>query len=234
MDLIAGLPFEGLESFGRSFDQVMAIWPQQMQMGFLKILKGSLMAKNAGQYGMVYSDKAPYQIYTTNWLGYDEMLLLKDMEEMVETYYNSGRFTQEIRFILSKEPSVFRFFLEMGQRHVEKGLHLQKQSPEEKYTLLKDFYCTRQPENKDSLHCLRDLCLYDICLHEKPKKLPDWVDTRENIPYREQISHFYDTPELIHQYLPEYEGDDPKRIAKMAHLQMFYVDVASGEQNAAR
>ncbi len=225
LDLIAGLPWEGLESFGHSFDQVMDIWPQQMQMGFLKILKGSLMEKNAGQYGMVYSEKAPYQVYTTKWLDYDEMLLLKDMEEMVETYYNSGRFGEEIRFILAGEPSIFRFFLEMGRSYVAQGLHLQKQSPEERHTLLKDFYLTRRQENQDSLPFLKELCLYDICLHEKPKKLPDWVELRGNIPYREQISRFYETPELVRQYLPEYEGEDPKRILKMAHLQIFQFNV---------
>lgn len=230
LDLIAGLPFEDLESFGRSFDQVMTIRPQQMQMGFLKILKGSLMAQRAESYGMVYSNKAPFQVYTTNWLNYDEMMILKDMEEMVETYYNSGNYTKAISFILDHEPSDFAFFRDMGQYYIRNGFHLKNQSPEEKLTILRDFFLSRRSENRQLLDRFMDCCLYDICVHNKPKKLPEWLSLKRNLEYRQQINDFFDDPEKMAHYLPEYSEEEPKKVQKMAHLQIFTYDPQTGEK----
>ena len=225
LDLIAGLPHEGLESFGRSFDRVMSIRPQQMQLGFLKILKGSYMAQMAESYGMIWSKKAPFQVYRSNWISYDEMLVLKAMEDMVETYYNSGLYDCAVKFCLDREVSDFAFFRDFGQFWRAHDFHRKSQSPEEKVTILRDFFLSRRKENAQLLPMFEQLCLYDICRHSRPKKLPDWLSTSKNLEYRSQINAFFDLPETIPTLLPEYSDEpEPKKVQKLAHLQVFSCD----------
>lgn len=208
LDLIAGLPDEGLDSFGNGFDEVMSIRPQQMQMGFLKILKGSYMASQTEKYQLVYSDKAPFQVITTKWMNYDEMLLLKDMEEVVEIYYNSGRFASQLEFMMQKEPSLFRFFLDFGQYYIENNYHLAPHAQEEQHTILKDFYLSCSAENESNFLFLQNLCLYDICIHDKPKKLPSWISLQTNQHHKEDIREFYQS---------KFSGETGKKY----HLQYF-------------
>lgn len=224
LDLIAGLPYEGLDSFGRSFDQVMAIRPQQLQMGFLKILKGSYMAEKAADYGMVYSKKAPFQVYSTRWLSADELMLLKDMEEMVESYYNSGLYSRTIGWILDQEPSAYGFFRDMGRVYVERGCHRKSLSPEERLSFLRDFFRSRRGADEEELERFGQLCLYDICRHGKPKKLPEWLSAAKNLEYKREINAFFDRPETIPGLLPEYVQEEPKKVQKLAHLQVFSYD----------
>ncbi len=229
LDLIAGLPYEDINSFGHSFDQVMSIRPQQMQMGFLKILKGSLMAEKANDYGMTISRKSPFQVYSTKWLSYDEMMILKDMEEMVETYYNSGLYSRTIIWILDREPSAYAFFRDMGQYYVKNNFHLKSQSPEEKWTILRDFFLSRH-DKEELVSIFDELALYDICRHSKPKKLPEWLSFQRNFQHRSSINAFFDLPETIPTLLPEYANEkEPKKVQKMAHLQVFALDPISLE-----
>lgn len=214
LDLIAGLPGEGLESFGKGFDEVMEIRPQQMQLGFLKVLKGSYMAEHAEEYGLVYSRKAPFQVIRTKWLDYNEMILLKDMEEMVETYYNSGRFAMELEWIVQKESSLFQFFLDFGRYYVEKGYHLSSHSPEAQHTILKEFYVNRWGEDDSELTLLQDLCLYDICVRSKPKKLPPWVDNQINVSHKEEIREYFQQEGL-------------RQMEKLYHIQYFRHNILS-------
>lgn len=224
LDLIAGLPYEDFDSFGRSFDTVMQIRPQQMQLGFLKVLKGSYMAQAAQEYGLVYSRKAPFQVVRTRWISYAELLRLKDMEAAVEDYYNSGLFPNQISWMLDQEDSAFSFFLDFGRYRVEQGLHLIPQNLEDRCTTLKDYYFARHPERLSQLALLHDLCLFDLCCHTKPKKLPDWVSGEQNLAYREQIRSFYRDEELMQRLFPSYQGMDSKQLSKTSHLQIFSFD----------
>lgn len=224
LDLIAGLPYEDFDSFGRSFDTVMQIRPQQMQLGFLKVLKGSYMAQAAQEYGLVYSRKAPFQVVRTRWISYAELLRLKDMEAAVEDYYNSGLFPNQISWMLDQEDSAFSFFLDFGRYRVEQGLHLIPQNLEDRCTTLKDYYFARNPERLSQLALLHDLCLFDLCCHTKPKKLPDWVSGEQNLAYREQIRSFYRDEELMQRLFPSCQGMDSKQLSKTSHLQIFSFD----------
>lgn len=219
LDLIAGLPFEDFDSFGRSFDTVMQIRPQQMQLGFLKVLKGSYMAQAAESYGLEYSRKAPFQVVRTNWISYAELLLLKDMESVVEDYYNSGLFPAQISWMLDQEPSPFSFFLDFGRYRVEQGLRLIPQSVEDRCTTLRSYYLARHPDRTGQLPLLHDLCLYDLCLHNKPRKLPDWVNGEQNLPYRDAIRSFYRDEQNLQRFF-SFPGADPKQ----SHLQIFSCD----------
>jgi radical SAM superfamily enzyme YgiQ (UPF0313 family) len=146
LDLIAGLPNENYESFGKSFDDVFALRPEQLQLGFLKVLKGSYMYENRDAYGLVYRSEPPYEVLSTNWVSYDEMIRLKGIEQMVELYYNSHQYDKTLKEVLEGEESAFQFFESFGDDYRSKGYHLVNHSRKEKYYILKEFLERRYPE----------------------------------------------------------------------------------------
>ena len=221
LDLIAGLPYEDLESFGRSFDTVMQIRPQQMQLGFLKVLKGSLMEQKAPEYGLEYSRRPPFTFIRTRWLDYPQLLQLKEMESVVEDYYNSGLFGNQIEWMLSQEVSPFSFFLDFGAWKVEHQLHLIPQGIAERCTTLWDYYFSRYPERAEQEGLLHDLCLFDLCLHTKPQKLPERVTTQANLPYREAIRALFRNEAQLRCLFGE---ENFFQHSRQAHLQVFSFD----------
>lgn len=110
LDLIAGLPYEDLGSFARSFDEVYRMRPSQLQLGFLKVLKGSPIASQTEEFGLVYRDETPYEVLSTKWLSYGDIMRLKGIEEMVETYYNSHQFELTVTALERKHESPFAFY----------------------------------------------------------------------------------------------------------------------------
>ena len=221
LDLIAGLPYEDLESFGRSFDTVMQIRPQQMQLGFLKVLKGSLMEQKAPEYGLEYSRRPPFTFIRTRWLDYPQLLQLKEMESVVEDYYNSGLFGNQIEWMISQEASPFSFFLDFGAWKVEHQLHLIPQGIAERCTTLWDYYFSRYPERAEQEGLLHDLCLFDLCLHTKPQKLPERVTTQANLPYREAIRALFRDEAQLRCLFGE---ENFLQHSRQAHLQVFSFD----------
>ena len=146
LDLIAGLPNEDYESFGKSFNDVFALYPEQLQLGFLKVLKGSYMYENKEAYGLVYRSEPPYEVLSTNWVSYDEMIRLKGIEQMVELYYNSHQYDRTLNAVLEEEDSAFGFFESLADDYRAKGYHLVNHSRKEKYYILKDFLERRNPK----------------------------------------------------------------------------------------
>ena len=147
LDLIAGLPFEDYESFGRSFDRVFAMEPEQLQLGFLKVLKGAAMYGDAARYGIVYKSQPPYEVLSTPWLSFSDLLRLKAIEEMVEIYYNSHQFGRTLERLVPAFPSPFAFFEELA-RYYEGRQEGQKSSRARKYELLLDFAAERFPKEE--------------------------------------------------------------------------------------
>ena len=123
LDLIAGLPHENIESFERSFNEVYGMRPEQLQLGFLKVLKGSLMHEKAEEYGILYQDRAPYEVLSTRWLSYGEIIRLKKVEEMVEVYYNSAQFANTLRRLEGHFPSAFAMYEALGAYYEKNGLY---------------------------------------------------------------------------------------------------------------
>lgn len=146
LDLIAGLPNENYESFGKSFDDVFALRPEQLQLGFLKVLKGSYMYENRAAYGLIYRSEPPYEVFSTKWISYDEMIRLKGIEQMVELYYNSHQYDRTLQEVFMREKSAFEFFESFADDYRAKGYHLVNHSRKEKYYILKDFLERRHPE----------------------------------------------------------------------------------------
>ena len=145
LDLIAGLPEENYESFAKSFDDVFSLRPEQLQLGFLKVLKGSYMYENRDAYGLVYGSEPPYEVLFTNWITYDEMIRLKGIEQMVELYYNSHQYDKTLKAVLLEEASAFRFFESLAEDYRRHGYHLVNHSRKEKYYIMKDFLERRHP-----------------------------------------------------------------------------------------
>ena len=123
LDLIAGLPYEDIESFHRSFNDVYKMEPEQLQLGFLKVLKGSYMEEMKQKYGLLSQSKPPYEVLRTNWLSYEEVIRLKGVEEMVEVYYNSGQFRRTMKCLSQEWGDAFDLYDRLAAFYEEEGLN---------------------------------------------------------------------------------------------------------------
>ena len=169
LDLIAGLPWEDYESFRRSFDYVYKMRPDQLQLGFLKVLKGSAMEKEAKEYGMIFKTREPYEILSTKWLSYEEILKLKMVESMVEVYYNSGQFQHTLNWIMRFYEDAFSFFESLGKFYEKKGYGEISHSRIRRYEILLEFL---REETEISEAEASQKMIYDLYLRENLKKRP--------------------------------------------------------------
>lgn len=230
LDLIAGLPHEGITAFSHSFNFVHGLNPDQLQLGFLKVLKGSGLFQKSAEFGLVYTDYPPYEILLTPCLSFFEMLKLKMVEEMVETYYNTNRYKLIISYLGSFFDTPFALFLALAEFYEGNGLHLSPHSKVDYYTILYDFFNTISSGSEVDFQWF---ALFDIYSHEKAKKIPDWlIVTHEK--YKTQIYDFVDDQENVLHFLPEYQEFDTKQILRNAHIQVFPFDVIKGKQSGSQ
>ena len=169
LDLIAGLPYEDYDIFHQSFNDVYQMKPDQLQLGFLKVLKGSLMQKEAEGYGIVYKEKEPYEVLSTNWLTYGEVLKLKMVESMVEVYYNSGQFWHTLEYLVPFEKDAFTFYETLGSFYEKKGYREISQSRMRRYEIILEYL---KEETDVPAEVAAQKMLYDLYLREKLKKRP--------------------------------------------------------------
>jgi len=171
LDLIAGLPYEDYESFGHSFDDVYALRPDQLQLGFLKVLKGSLMYDRKDEYGIVYKKNAPYEVLSTKWLPYDDVIRLKGLEEVLEIYYNSGQYINTLEYLMHFWERPFDFYQELALYYKASGAKERSLNRNAKYELLYHFVCEKRPNIKSET---ADLLTYDLYLREPAKSRPSF------------------------------------------------------------
>lgn len=200
LDLIAGLPCEDYESFRRSFEQVYHMKPDQLQLGFLKVLKGSSMYHEAQKYEILYKEKEPYEVLSTAWLSYEDILKLKMVESMVEVYYNSGQFRKTLSWIETFYQEMFSFYESLGAYYEEKGYEEISHSRLRRYEILLEFLKerTQLPVNTASQHMV-----YDLYLREKLKKRP--VFAMDQKPYEASVRNYRKA----------------NKIPKTAHIEVF-------------
>ena len=200
LDLIAGLPCEDYESFRRSFEQVYRMKPDQLQLGFLKVLKGSSMYHEAQKYEILYKEKEPYEVLSTAWLSYEDILKLKMVESMVEVYYNSGQFRKTLSWIETFYQEMFSFYESLGAYYEEKGYEEISHSRLRRYEILLEFLKekTQLPVNTASQHMV-----YDLYLREKLKKRP--VFAMDQKPYESSVRNYRKA----------------NKIPKTAHIEVF-------------
>lgn len=220
LDLIAGLPFEDYESFGKSFDDVYALEPEQLQLGFLKVLKGSYMEEQKSEYGLIYKGKPPYEVLYTKWLPYEDTLRLKGVEEMVEVYYNSRQFCYTLPFLIRNFESPFAFFEALGEYYEKKGLNVVNHSRTTRYEILLRF---AGEVDVDNLEKYRELLTLDFYLRENAKNRPAFAG-EERIS-KEKEKDFYEKESEEKRYLKGYGAYDKRQLRKMTHLEEFRFDV---------
>ena len=172
LDLIAGLPYEDYDTFHRSFNDVYQMKPDQLQLGFLKVLKGSLMQEEAEKYGIVHKEKEPYEVLSTNWLPYRDVLKLKAVESMVEVYYNSGQFQHTLEYLVPLAKDAFTFYESLGAFYEKKGYSEISHSRMRRYEILLEYL---QEETDVSVEKASQKMLYDLYLREKLKKRPSFA-----------------------------------------------------------
>lgn len=191
LDLIAGLPYEDYETFRTSFDDIYALQPNQLQMGFLKVLKGSYMYEHAKEYGILYHNKPPYEVLATNWLSYEDILRMKRVEEMLEVYYNSGQFEIAMKVLKCGYESAFDMFQKMGDFYEEQKLFGMSHSRIKRCEILLDFIKKEWQNREDyeqRLECMRQALVFDLYYRENSKSRPAWAGDAGEF---KAITHFY-------------------------------------------
>lgn len=217
LDLIAGLPYEDYGSFRRSFNQVYEMKPEQLQLGFLKVLKGSYMHQKTKEYEVKYKEQAPYEVLSTKWLDYGEVLKLKNLEDMLEVYGNSGQFNTTMEELLKEFPSPFDMFEALAEYYDKQELTGISHSRMARYEVLEQFIGSLVPER---LLRYRDLLVYDLYLRENLKSRPSFALDQE--PYKDKVKAFFAEEAKAFHYLKEgYEGYEARQLIKMAHVEVF-------------
>lgn len=200
LDLIAGLPYEDYDSFRHSFNDVYALKPQQLQLGFLKVLKGSHMMEMCREYGIVYKTQEPYEVLSTKWLDYDHVLKLKTVENMVEVYYNSGQFQNTLEYLENFFPDAFSIYERLGSFYMEKGYGDVSHTRMRRYEILLEFL---EDVPEISMDQVKDQMIYDLYLRENLKSRPGFA--RDQKPFERQIWDFRKR----------------EKVAKNAHVEVF-------------
>ena len=225
LDLIAGLPYEDYRSFGQSFDKVYAMKPHQLQLGFLKVLKGSYMYEKASDYGLHYLSSPPYEVLFTDWLSYEDVLRLKQIEEMVELYYNSNQFTHTMPLLEQSFASAFDMYEALSEYFEREGFFVQSPARSYRYQVLLDFAREVDPA-REVLY--RESLTYDMYLRENAKSRPEFA--ADTLPHKADFHAFFAEEERIRVLLPHYREYDIKQISKMTHLEWFRYPVWDVEQ----
>lgn len=220
LDLIAGLPYEDYESFGRSFNDVYALEPEQLQLGFLKVLKGSYMEEQKENYGLVYKSRPPYEVLYTKWLPYEDTLRLKGVEEMVEVYYNSRQFCYTLPYLIRQFESPFALFEALADYYEENELNQVSHSRTSRYEILLAFASKCDETHREQY---RQLLTFDFYLRENAKNRPEFAG-EERLP-REVEREFYDREAEERSYLQNYETYEKRKLRKMTHIEEFSYDV---------
>ena len=200
LDLIAGLPYEDYDSFRHSFNEVYALKPQQLQLGFLKVLKGSHMMEMCQEYGIVYKTREPYEVLSTKWLDYDHVLKLKTVENMVEVYYNSGQFQNTLEYLEGFFPDAFSIYERLGNFYMEKGYGDVSHTRMRRYEILLEFLENVPEISQDRA---KDRMVYDLYLRENLKSRPGFA--KDQKPFERQIWDFRKR----------------EKVAKNAHVEVF-------------
>lgn len=215
LDLIAGLPYEDYESFCTSFNRVYQMKPDQLQLGFLKVLKGSYMHDMAKEYGIVYRDCAPYEVLYTKWITFEEIMRLKAVEQMVEIYYNSDQFGHTLEYAVSLWKTPFDFYRELAAYYESRNLQMISHSRVRRYEILLDFLTQ---SHEDQVTTIRELLTIDLYARENMKSRPAWA--KDLSPYRDRIQQFYKKEAAEHVYLKDYEGYNGRQLAGMTHVEV--------------
>ena len=224
LDLIAGLPYENYKGFEESFNDVYNLGIEQLQLGFLKMIKGTGLRRRADKYGFEYKNYPPYEILSNKYMSYGEILKLKDIEEMVERYYNSGNFRVSIKFIVKRyyKDSPFKFYEEFSSYHDENGYFDAAQGKNQNYKILLDFYTEKIGED---IELFREILKFDYVSLGKTSNIPHFFVKEYPKDFKNRCHVFLQNEENIEKYIPKYKGIPAKNIIRYVHFEPFRYDI---------
>ena len=228
LDLIAGLPYEDYAAFAKSFDEIYELKPNQLQLGFLKVLKGSYMYGHAAEYEIVYHEKTPYEVMKTKWLSFDDVLKIKQVEEMLEVYYNSGQFEITMKVLEPLFDSAFMMFQELGAFYEAKGYFGMSHSRIRRAEILLEFMRERKSSGA-VMQMLEESLTFDLYYRENCKSRPSWAPSPAE--FKEQTRYYCKNGakshlEPFHYRFPEKSKKAlqkvPKRLEKPVYMLFDY------------
>lgn len=227
LDLIAGLPYEDYESFKKSFNDVYSLKPEQLQLGFLKVLKGSYMYEQASMHNIVYADYPPYEVLATPWLPYADVLRLKGIEEVVELYYNSGQFRCTMAYIERFFETPFDMFEYIADYYAKNKLFDIGHARIRRYEILREamlaYDNTIKLEVEDFGSILDQALTFDLYHRENMKSRPSFAKDKDD--YKTKLHNFYINEESLRGYLPDYDGYNTKQIERLTNVEIFDVNM---------
>lgn len=224
LDLIAGLPYEDIKSFEKSFNDVLGLKPHVLQLGFLKVLKGSAIRNETEKYDIKYRDKSPYEIISSKHMSYDEILFLKDMDFVFDKYYNSGSFKNSLNYLLNRSISSFSVFSDIVMFFRKNNLINTSLSKDKLYAVLYDCFKHDGAEFEKALR-------KDYILSMHPGKLPKWCDTDESFKLSDEVYDFLKNEELKFRIMPHYYNVPAKSIIKHFRFEKFDSEVLAFDYN---
>lgn len=220
LDLIAGLPYEDYESFGKSFDRVYRMKPEQLQLGFLKVLKGSRMYEQSEEFGILYQSRPPYEVLRTRWLTYDDVIRLKQIEEMVEVYYNSGQFLHTMTRLEREFAGPFAMYEQLAAYYDRNGLFRVSHSRIARYELLSRFTEEVTEGSRKRQKEYLEWLTFDMYLRDNVRNRPDFLE--DSGVSSDEAAAFYKNEEETRKYLKDYEGFDRRQMRRMTHLERIF------------
>ena len=224
LDLIAGLPYEDYASFAHSFDAVYALQPHALQLGFLKMLKGSNIRAKAAKHQYIFTNIPPYEVLQNQWLSYGEMIKIKGIEDVVEKYHNKGGFEKSLAYITSYfYSSPFSFFETLATYFEREGISEVSHSQKALYDILFKFYCDCIMGQGTKIF-VQYLKFDWVCKH-KNTTLPNWAPILAETLFKEKCFSFLKDEDNIKQYLPRYKGEAAKKIIKQVHFEIFDIGI---------
>jgi len=224
LDLIAGLPYEGYDSFEKSFNDVFALQIEQLQLGFLKMIKGTGMRARAEEFEYEYKNYAPYEVLCNKFISYDEILKLKDIEDILERYYNSNNFSLSVKYIIENyySESAFKFFEDFADYFNKMGYFHLAQGKNQLYSILADFYKEKVGENYD---LFMEILKYDYVSLGKISSVPNIFNKLEVKDMKARVHEFLHNRENLEKYLPKHVDTPAKYILKYVHFECFKYDI---------
>ncbi|NLP15358.1 MAG: B12-binding domain-containing radical SAM protein [Clostridium sp.] len=224
VDLIAGLPLEDYSSFKNSFNEAYNLYPHQLQLGFLKLLKGSGIREECSKYGYKFREYPPYEVLGNNFLSFEEIIRLKRVEKVLERYYNSARFKKSLKYIINKFfASPFEFFEELSLFYLKEGCFERSISSRELYTILVKFI--RESNKKINLTMLNELLRFDFLVSDNTNNLPIGIERIYQDSFKTKCIEFLKVQDNIAKFLPEFYGEQPKKIYNRVHFELFRYDI---------
>lgn len=217
VDLIAGLPFEDLQSFKKSFDDVYGLGANELQLGFLKILKGAPMEQCVKEYDILYLDEPPYEVLSTKWLAYNDIIELKGVEEILEKYYNSGQFVNSMKYLLANiDKTPYELYFDIYEYYLKNDYMYFNHNRYENYRILREYAVEKFADNTTKITHFTECLLHDLYLRDNVKSRPDYGDN--GIVEKKLYKRFFEEGKHL-KYLDGYEDVPPATASRMIHIE---------------